>query len=123
MNANARRHQIDRFLHSGDYDLLFRDWPGQHILDKMQRGHDDLLEALVSEIRRRQAKITLPCLTVELGCSLTDFAREKLAPMVHGLFPRREWAPVLALLENSVVFLTPDDIESVIRRARDFDTA
>jgi hypothetical protein len=43
--------------------------------------------------------------------------------MVRGLFPRRECASVLGLLEKSVVFLTPNEIESVIRQARDLDTS
>ena len=42
-------------------------------------------------------------------------ARNKFAPMVRGLFPRIEHQPVLAVLEQSVVFLTPGSIEGLIR--------
>ena len=35
--------------------------------------------------------------------------------MVRGLFPRVEQAVVLALLERSIVFLTPANIRSIIR--------
>jgi len=49
--------------------------------------------------------------------NLAIFARTKVAPMVRGLFPRKECDLVLALLEKSVVFLMPENIEEVIRRA------
>jgi len=38
--------------------------------------------------------------------------------MVRGLFPRREQAAVLGVLERAVVFLTPDAIAAVLREAR-----
>ena len=123
LSAIARRHEIIRFLHSGDYDLLFPAWTGENLLDRIQRGHDALIEALVSEVRRRQQQFTLPSPKLTLGHDLTSFAREKLAPMVRGLFPRREWAPVLAVLEKSVVFLTPDAIESLIPQISDLGVA
>ena len=40
-----------------------------------------------------------------------------------GLFPRREWALVLAVLERSVVFLTADTIESLIPQTNELGTA
>jgi hypothetical protein len=46
---------------------------------------------------------------------LVALTRAKVAPMVQGLFPRVEQAAVLALLERSVVFLTPANIRSIIR--------
>ncbi len=123
MNAKALRHKIDRFICSGEYDLLFRSWPGENLIDCTTRGHDALIEALVSEIRLRQEKVTFTDPSLEMGHDLTFFAHKKFAPMVRGLFPRREWTPVLVVLEKSVIFLTPNDIESVIRQARDLETA
>ena len=105
---------------------MFPGWPGDDVLDRMRRGHEGLIDALVSEIRRRQKPIryTRPsCLAAEQMQDLTSFAREKLSPMVHGLFPRREWAPVLATLEKSIVFLTPETIEDVIPDVVDLRTA
>ena len=121
MDEKALQDQIDRFLCSREYDLLFRDWPGQHALERIERGHDALMDALVREMKRREDKVTCPA--SKLPDNLTSFSREKLGPMVRGLFPRREWAPVLAVLEKSVVFLAPNGIESVVREARDLETA
>jgi hypothetical protein len=60
---------------------------------------------------------------MDLPRDLTSFAHKKFAPMVRGSFPRREWKSVLTVLEKSVVFLTPDVVETVIRQARDLGTA
>ena len=98
MNKDACQDQIDRFLHFREYDLLFRDWPGQNALERIERGHDTLMEDLVSEVRRREDKV--PCPTLSLPDDLSSFSRQKLGPMVRGLFPRRECAPVLAVLEK-----------------------
>ena len=46
---------------------------------------------------------------------LIALTRSKVSPMVDGLFPQAERSTVLATLEKSVVFLTPDNIEQVLR--------
>ena len=43
--------------------------------------------------------------------------------MVRGLFPRKEQDPVLALLERSLVFLTPETIEPLIQSEKSLSTA
>ena len=43
--------------------------------------------------------------------------------MVRGLFPRKEQDPVLAVLERSLVFLTPETIEPLIRNEKSLSTA
>ena len=43
------------------------------------------------------------------------FAREKLLPMVRGCFPASEQTAVLEMLGRSVIFLTADNIEAVLR--------
>jgi hypothetical protein len=47
----------------------------------------------------------------------TALTRSKIGPMVAGLFPAAEQPPVMAMLERSVVFLHPGNIESVLRSA------
>jgi hypothetical protein len=42
---------------------------------------------------------------------VTVFAREKVGPMVRGLFPVHERPAVLQMLSHSIVFLTPGNIE------------
>jgi hypothetical protein len=61
-------------------------------------------------------------LTFPHGDDLIAFARARVEPMVRGLFSRKDRDPVLALLEKSVVFLTPERIEAEIARA-DLHTA
>jgi hypothetical protein len=110
----TRTDPISQFLATGHYDPVFRGWPGQNILDSIQRGTEALQTALIAELKRREARILLPSVTAPSGHSLRDLTRNKVTPMVRGLLSRNEWEPMLLLLENCVVFLTPDDIESQI---------
>jgi hypothetical protein len=107
---------ISLFLASGDYDLLFRGWPGQNMLDSIKRGTEALQTALIEELKHRQARVTLPSVTAPSGGSLRKLARTKVGPMVRGLFGRNEWEPMLLFLESSVVILTPDEIDHQIRK-------
>lgn len=54
---------------------------------------------------------------------IVAFTRGKLAAMVQGLFPRHEQAPVLDVLGRSVVFLTPDTIDTVLEQTTWLSTA
>ena len=75
------------------------------------------------EVRRREAKVSIPTPAVIAGGDLLAFSRAKLGPMVRGLFRRSEQDQVLKLLERSVEFLTPESIERLIRRASFLPTA
>ncbi|MBX9690043.1 MAG: hypothetical protein K2X27_25250 [Candidatus Obscuribacterales bacterium] len=46
---------------------------------------------------------------------LVAYTRKKVEPMVNGLFPESEREIVLQVLEKSVVFLTPESFENVLR--------
>ena len=119
---SKRKREIDRFLSTGDYDLLHAAWPGGHALDRIERGSDDLQQALLAELRRRTATVTVPRYAPTGSDDLVAFSREKLGPMVNGLFRRDEREAVLSVLENSVVFLSPENIEALVREAS-LDTA
>jgi hypothetical protein len=123
VNAAPTANQIDLFLRTGDYDLLFLDWPGQNVLENAQRSDEALRTALLAEVRRREAEVTVPSPAALPGDDLGSFARAKVEPMVRGLFSRREQEPILALPERSVVFLTPETIEPLIRKAGLLGTA
>jgi len=102
---------IERYLRTGDHEQDHPEWPGQNIFEKAKRGHDDLLHALVAEVKRRSVgrrHHAVPDL------DLTSWTRRKVTPMVAGLFPQVEREAVLALLERSVVFLTTDNVEKVL---------
>jgi hypothetical protein len=114
--------QISQFLATGEFDPVFRGWPGQNILDSIERGTDALQTALIEELKRREARVMPPSAVAPGDQNHPELARAKLGPMVRGLFSRNEWEPLLLLLESSVVFLTPDEIEHQIRKAT-LDTA
>lgn len=104
--------QVEHFLRTGQHDLMFPGWPGKDILDCMQRGNAALRKALVAEVRQRMQGRTAPSVPEDIA--LIDFTRARIDPMVRGLFHAREQETVLGLLERSVVFLTPCNIERVL---------
>lgn len=102
---------VDLYLRTGDYDAAFRAWPG-NIMARETRGHAELLQALVTKVKELEATGRIS--TISLPRDLLAFTRRKVARMVRGLFPKIEQDAVLAMLEKSVVFLTPDNIASVL---------
>lgn len=88
------------------------------IAEYLLTGRTDLLEdrlflreALVEEIRRRTAGLTLPDYPKH---DLVEWTRRKVEPMVRGLFPKVEQSTVLQALEGTTVLVTPDSIEGLI---------
>lgn len=103
------------YLRTGDHDPAFRGWPGSNFLDAAQRGSATLCDALVAEVASRTQRHGIaPDL---VSRDVTALTRSKVSPMVAGLFPVAEQPMVLAMLERSVVFLHPGNIESVLRAA------
>jgi hypothetical protein len=123
MDTVPPQDEIDRFLATGDHDLLFLNWPGTNILDKAQRGSQTLAEALIAEGRHRAESVTLRTPDALRGTDIVTFTRTKVEPMARGLFPGKEQGAVLALLERSLVFLTPETIEPLIRNEKFLSTA
>ena len=109
------------YLRTGDHDVAFRGWPGMHFLDAAQRGSAMLCDALVAELASRTQSLGIaPDL---VNRDVTALTRSKIGPMVNGLFPAAEQPQVMAMLERSVVFLHPGNIESVLRSASRPSTA
>lgn len=111
--------EIERYLRTGDSDPHHTAWPGG-FMERANRAHDDLREALVREVHRLAQGGDHPPLPA--GDPIA-FARTKVEPMVRGLFQRVEQELVLALLEKSVVLLTRDNIEPVLLRQNFHGTA
>jgi hypothetical protein len=111
--TSSIQEEIERFLRTGEHDLLFSAWPGNNLLACAERGDSDLREALIAEVRRREKGRALPDGPRDLD--ITTFTRRKVEPMVRGLFPGSEQEPVLDLLERSVVFLSAGNIERILR--------
>jgi hypothetical protein len=105
------KEEIERYLRTGDSDPLHTAWPGG-FTERAQRAHDDLRNALVREVHRLaqgRSHPTSPAIDPIL------FTRNKVEPMVCGLVPRAEQDAVLAMLAKSVVFVTPETIEPLLR--------
>lgn len=115
MQTNA----IKTFLRTGEYEPSYPAWPGSG-LDRIRAGERDLKSALVQEIQRRSGRNTSPALP---GFDSNQFTRRKVEPMVRGFFPSAEQEPVLIALQNSIVFLTAENIEAVILQSTWMHTA
>jgi hypothetical protein len=105
--------EIERYLLTGEHDLFYSAWPGNDFLTQARNGSAALREALVAEVQRRAADAVVPEALADLD--LQDFTRTKVTPMVRGLFPRAQQVLVLDVLARSVVFLTPENIETILR--------
>lgn len=115
---STRTRAIARYLESGEYDR--HDWPGG-VVESERLAYDTLLGALAAEVRHRAPN---PPRSAALDTiDLVAFTRARVSPMVRGLFPRVEHDTVLAALERSLVFLTPDNIQEVLRGSRWLSTA
>ncbi len=113
--ASSVARGIAKFLRTGECDVLGAGWPGEHVVDRLTAQSADLAAALLAEVRRRAKGHKPP--PAPPGFDFEDlrpFTRAKVAPMVRGLFPAREHEAILSLLENSLVFLTPGNVERLI---------
>jgi len=70
--------------------------------------------ALCAEVMRRSGSWQPPEVMRDLD--VVAYTRTKVGPMVRGLFPRVEQDLVRSLVERSVVFLTPDNIDAVLHK-------
>jgi len=122
MHGDFLDEEVQRYVRTGEHDNhSCLGWPGSNLFARAEHAHAALAEALVREVRERAPHAVVP--EALIGLDLAAFARAKVAPMVRGLFPRGEQQTVLDVLARSVVFLTPDNIEQVLRRARWLKTA
>ena len=104
--------EIARFLQDGSYDDFFSAWPNANIVESARQGKAALCQALVAVVRERTAGAAFPDALRNLN--VVAFTRDKVAPMVRGLFHAKEEEIVLDLLARSVEFLTPESIETVL---------
>ncbi|HXJ42291.1 MAG TPA: hypothetical protein VNH18_23630 [Bryobacteraceae bacterium] len=102
--------EVERYLLTGSSDPVYDAWPG-NIMERATRGHDELRAALISAVRLREVKTPH---AIPAGLDAVALTRAKVEPMVDGLFPGAERNVVLAMLEKSVIFLTSENIETVL---------
>ena len=109
----AMDREVKQYLRTGKHDHEFIGWPGDDFMTCLTNGKQVMEDALVAEVHRLESGQTFPELPA--GVESTIFARKKVMPMVKGLFPAKERETILRLLEKSLVFLTHDNIEQVLR--------
>lgn len=112
---------VQNYLTTGEHDPCHHGWPGGNLFAAAQAGDAALRSALIAQLRSRTASLAMPP-ALQIS-DVTALTRTRVAPMVGGLFPPHEQAAVLAMLERSVIFLTPDNIESVLQSAPWLHTA
>lgn len=105
--------EIERYLRTGDTDPYHAAWSGSP-LERARLASAALNNALVAEVSRRANGWQPPSALLAIE-DLHAFTRSKVEPMVLGLFPRAEQQAVMTLVEQSVVFITPNNIEQVLR--------
>ena len=113
--------EIERFLHTGERDMLSAAWPGNGLFEQAQQSNAALRHALISAVRSRTRHATVPD-GFDIS-NLVNRTRMKVEPMVRGLFPQHEHAIMLDVLARSVNYLTPVNIETVINSVIDLRTA
>lgn len=112
MTDPAIQQEIDRYLTTGASDDSHPGWPGRDYVARAESAHRILREALVAEVRNREAECgpVPPPKLVEIA----HLARDKAIPMVKGLFPSVEHEPILRLLEESVTFVTRENVRELL---------
>ena len=120
MQANVEQ-EIERFLHTGQRNLLSTPWRGNGVVERATKANTALRHALISAVRSRTRHAAVSDGFVD--SDLVERTRMKVTPMVHGLFPRHEQAIMIDVLASSVVYLTPINIETVLNAVTDLRTA
>lgn len=104
---------VDHYLQTGEHDPNNWNWPGQNFMEVAINADRTMREALISAVLERaptHAQAPTPHISNLAGLTLA-----KVAPMVNGLFPLTERPAILKTLAGSVIFLTPENIESTLR--------
>lgn len=103
--------EVRRYLTSGDYDGFFAGWPGRTVVDTATDATQRLRAALVEATLRRARGFER---SAPLPEPIGPWLRNKLSPMVQGLFTVHERDCVLDALVRGIVFLTPNNIVDVL---------
>jgi hypothetical protein len=111
--SESQAKVVAHYLATGDMDRDNWDFPGQNYMEVEINGSRILRDALVAAVLER-VPTSEQRATPHLG-DLVTITRDKVEPMVNGLFAPDERSIVLATLERSVIFLTPENIESLLR--------
>ena len=109
----ANKAAIKHYIKTGEYDPNDRNWPGKNFTEALTNADNVMREGLIAAVLKKAPRVAqLPTPPIS---DLVALTRAKVLPMVSGLFPSTERAIVMKTLEASVIFLTPENIECVLR--------
>jgi hypothetical protein len=112
---------IEHFVATGEHNEPDAAWPGRSFCERACAAARMLRAALIAKVRETTGGHELPSLPVDFDAR--QFVLAKVGPMVSGLFPGKERALVLEMLENSVVFVTQDNIERLLSEIQHLHSA
>ena len=111
----ANKAAIRQYVQTGDHDPNDLRWPGQNIMEVLTNANSALREGLIAAVlKKAPTHAQLPTPPFD---SLVELTRAKVQPMVNGFFPQVERTIVMKALESSVIFLTPENIETILRKS------
>jgi hypothetical protein len=120
MSASSN-DEVERYHRTGEHDALFSAWPGENIRARARQGDSALRQAVISVVKSRTRHATAPDQLADLD--VVAFTCKKVEPMIRALFPAAEQEPVLDVLSQSVVFLSPTNIELLLNTTQYLSTA
>jgi len=104
---------VKHYVNTGEHDPNNRDWPGNSFIEVEVSADRAMRGALIKAVLKRTS--TLTNVQDPPVSDLIALTRNKVTPMVNGLFTLAERSTVLATLEKSVVFLTPSNIAHILQ--------
>ena len=109
----SMKRKVERYLRTGHFDdlKLPARWDGYFERAKAERTV--LRQALIDAVRQRSRHAIVHKALKNLD--VVSFTRAKISPMVRALFVKDEQAIVIDQLSQSVVFMTPNTIDTVLR--------
>lgn len=117
----AVERAVAHFLATGESDPVGAAFPGRHALERIRACESILRAALIKEVLQRaygrEHRHSPP------ETNSTAWVRHKVAPMINGLFRADERDTVLRTAERSIVFLTGESIERILRETAYLETA
>lgn len=99
----------------------WRRYPGESIAEKVTAHQSALRHGLLERVRELEAGCSPPSMSE--GRTTSAFVRDRLRPMIHGLFPVDERDHMLDVVTRSIVFLTQDVVHELIASTSWPDTA
>jgi len=113
VTTRQQKRIIEEYLATGHSRGKYWDaWPGPHVIERAKAADDALRGALVSVVKAREKAVPRP--RIPGLKKLVELTRTRVEPMVRGLFARAEQDLVLGLLERSVVFVSPSNVQNLI---------